>query len=115
MLLIVENDLGFAKFLLDAARAKGFKGLVTSMGAGALTFANQYPLSAITLAADLRSNMAAFSCWAGPPTAGDSGTSKLGLLKIASSVRVDAPERHNTRSAACNACGISAFRYATSR
>ncbi|TFZ08271.1 HAMP domain-containing protein [Ramlibacter humi] len=49
VLLIVENDLGFARFLLDAARAKGFKGLVTSMGAGALTFANQYQLSAITL------------------------------------------------------------------
>ena len=29
MLLIVENDLAFASFLLDAARAKGFKGLVT--------------------------------------------------------------------------------------
>ncbi|HYF43213.1 MAG TPA: response regulator, partial [Ramlibacter sp.] len=49
VLLIVENDLAFARFLLDAARAKGFKGLVTSMGAGALTFANQYQLAAITL------------------------------------------------------------------
>ncbi|HYF17785.1 MAG TPA: response regulator, partial [Ramlibacter sp.] len=49
VLLIVENDLGFARFLLDAARAKGFKGLVTAMGAGALTFANQYQLAAITL------------------------------------------------------------------
>jgi hypothetical protein len=29
VLLIVENDLAFAGFLLDAARAKGFKGLVT--------------------------------------------------------------------------------------
>jgi len=49
VLLIVENDLAFARFLLDAARAKGFKGLVTSIGAGALTFANQFQLSAITL------------------------------------------------------------------
>jgi signal transduction histidine kinase/DNA-binding response OmpR family regulator/HAMP domain-containing protein len=48
-LLIVENDLVFARFLLDAARAKGFKGLVTSMGAGALTLATQYKPSAITL------------------------------------------------------------------
>ena len=32
VLLIVENDLGFARFLLDAAREKGFKGLVTSLG-----------------------------------------------------------------------------------
>ncbi|MGZ5270547.1 MAG: response regulator, partial [Ramlibacter sp.] len=49
VLLIVENDLAFARFVLDAARAKGFKGLVTSMGAGALTFANQYQIAAITL------------------------------------------------------------------
>ena len=49
VLLIVENDLAFARFLLDAARAKGFKGLVTSMGAGALTLANHYKPSAITL------------------------------------------------------------------
>ena len=34
VLLIVENDLAFARFLLDAAREKGFKGLVTSLGAG---------------------------------------------------------------------------------
>jgi HAMP domain-containing protein/signal transduction histidine kinase/DNA-binding response OmpR family regulator len=49
VLLIVENDLAFARFLLDAARAKGFKGLVTSLGAGALTLANQYKPSAVTL------------------------------------------------------------------
>ena len=49
VLLIVENDLAFARFLLDAARAKGFKGIVTAMGASALTFAGQYPLAAITL------------------------------------------------------------------
>ena len=49
VLLIVENDLAFARFLLDAARAKGFKGLVTSLGAGALTLATQYKPSAITL------------------------------------------------------------------
>jgi signal transduction histidine kinase/HAMP domain-containing protein/CheY-like chemotaxis protein len=49
VLLIVENDMAFARFLLDAARAKGFKGLVTSMGAGALTLASQYQVSAITL------------------------------------------------------------------
>jgi CheY-like chemotaxis protein len=49
VLLIVENDLAFARFLLDAARAKGFKGLVTTVGAGALTLANQHKPSAITL------------------------------------------------------------------
>ena len=49
VLLIVENDLAFASFLLDAARGKGFKGLVTSRGAGALTLATQFMPSAITL------------------------------------------------------------------
>ncbi|MEJ7932039.1 response regulator [Ramlibacter sp. AN1015] len=49
VLLIVENDLGFARFLLDAARAKGFKGLVTGLGAGALTLAGQHAPLAITL------------------------------------------------------------------
>jgi HAMP domain-containing protein/signal transduction histidine kinase/DNA-binding response OmpR family regulator len=49
VLLIVENDLGFARFLLDAARAKGFKGLVTSLGATALAMAREYKPDAITL------------------------------------------------------------------
>ncbi|MES1264515.1 MAG: response regulator, partial [Variovorax sp.] len=49
VLLIVENDLAFARFLLDAARSKGFKGLVTTVGAGALTLANQHKPSAVTL------------------------------------------------------------------
>ena len=52
VLLIVENDLAFASFLLDAARAKGFKGLVTSLGAGALTLAAEFKPSAITLDMD---------------------------------------------------------------
>ena len=33
VLLIVENDLAFAKVLLDAARSAGFKGLVSNTGA----------------------------------------------------------------------------------
>jgi CheY-like chemotaxis protein len=49
VLLIVENDMAFARFLLDAARAKGFKGVVTTMGAGALTLASQHKPSAVTL------------------------------------------------------------------
>jgi HAMP domain-containing protein/signal transduction histidine kinase/CheY-like chemotaxis protein len=48
-LLIVENDTGFARFLLDAAREKGFKGLVTSLGAAALALAHDYEPDAITL------------------------------------------------------------------
>ena len=49
VLLIVENDLGFARFLLDAAREKGFKGLVTSLGAAALALTREYKPDAITL------------------------------------------------------------------
>src|SRR5207244_4414489 len=49
VLLIVENDLGFARFLLDAAREQGFKGLVTSLGAAALAMTREYKPQAITL------------------------------------------------------------------
>ncbi|HEY4374566.1 MAG TPA: HAMP domain-containing protein [Burkholderiales bacterium] len=49
VILIVENDAAFARFLLDAARERGFKGIVTSFGAGALTLATQYKPAAITL------------------------------------------------------------------
>jgi HAMP domain-containing protein/signal transduction histidine kinase/DNA-binding response OmpR family regulator len=49
VLLIVENDLAFARFLLDAARNKGFKGLVTSTGTGALTLTRDFAPCAISL------------------------------------------------------------------
>jgi HAMP domain-containing protein/signal transduction histidine kinase/CheY-like chemotaxis protein len=49
VLLIVENDLAFARFLLDAAREKGFKGIVTSLGVSALALASEYKPSAISL------------------------------------------------------------------
>ena len=49
MLLIIENDLAFARFLLDAAREKGCKGLVTSQGAAALALARDYMPDAVTL------------------------------------------------------------------
>jgi CheY-like chemotaxis protein len=49
VLLIVENDLAFARFLLDTAREKGFKGIVTSMGVSALALASEYKPSAVTL------------------------------------------------------------------
>ncbi|MEO8390667.1 response regulator, partial [Polaromonas sp.] len=49
VLLIVENDLAFASFLLETARAKGFKGLVTPLGASALTLAAEFKPSAMTL------------------------------------------------------------------
>jgi HAMP domain-containing protein/signal transduction histidine kinase/CheY-like chemotaxis protein len=49
VLLIVENDLGFARFMLDAAHEKGFKVLVTSLGASALAIAHEYKPDALTL------------------------------------------------------------------
>ena len=49
VLLIVENDQAFSRFLLEAARDMGFKGLVTSMGADALTLTREYKPHAITL------------------------------------------------------------------
>ncbi|HTU21494.1 MAG TPA: response regulator, partial [Gemmataceae bacterium] len=49
VLLIVENDRGFARLLLEAAREKGFKGLATPLGAAALTMAREYEPHALTL------------------------------------------------------------------
>ncbi len=49
LLLIVENDLSFARLLLESAREKGFKGLVTSLGAAALAMTRDYKPNAITL------------------------------------------------------------------
>jgi len=45
----VENDSGFARFLLDTAREKGCKGLVTSLGASALSLAREYKPEAVLL------------------------------------------------------------------
>jgi HAMP domain-containing protein/signal transduction histidine kinase/DNA-binding response OmpR family regulator len=49
VLLIVENDLPFARVMLDAARDQGFKGLVTSLGASALAMTREFKPAAITL------------------------------------------------------------------
>ena len=49
VLLIVENDLGFARFLLETARERGFKGIVTSLGVPALELADKFKPAAITL------------------------------------------------------------------
>ncbi|WP_353506604.1 HAMP domain-containing protein [Variovorax flavidus] len=47
--LIIENDLAFAKVLMQAARASGFKALVSPSGAAALALARDYRPSLITL------------------------------------------------------------------
>jgi CheY-like chemotaxis protein len=49
VMLIVDNDEGFSRILLDLAREKGFKGLVTSSGAAAPALAREYKPDAITL------------------------------------------------------------------
>ena len=48
-ILIVENDLGFARFVLDKVRQKGCKGMVTSYGAVALALTCDYKPSIILL------------------------------------------------------------------
>jgi len=47
--LIVEDDRAYARMLLEAARAKGFKVLVAHDGAEALSLARKYDLAAVTL------------------------------------------------------------------
>jgi CheY-like chemotaxis protein len=47
--LIVENDLAFARVLLDAAREQGLKGIVTSQGTVALSLVHEYMPDAIIL------------------------------------------------------------------
>jgi signal transduction histidine kinase/CheY-like chemotaxis protein/HAMP domain-containing protein len=49
LLLVVENDLGFARLMMEAAREQGFKCLVTSLGAAALAMARDYQPHAVTL------------------------------------------------------------------
>ncbi|MDQ3330275.1 MAG: response regulator, partial [Planctomycetota bacterium] len=49
VLLVVENDLGFAGMILDRARRRGVKGLVTSLGGAALTMAREYKPDFVTL------------------------------------------------------------------
>jgi CheY-like chemotaxis protein/signal transduction histidine kinase/HAMP domain-containing protein len=48
-ILIVEDDQNFAKLLLNSAREKNFKGIVTSTGDAVLTLARDYLPSAILL------------------------------------------------------------------
>ncbi|HEX5057797.1 MAG TPA: response regulator, partial [Kofleriaceae bacterium] len=48
-MLIVENDLAFAKVLLDAARRRGFKGLVSATAAAAISLIKEYMPTIVSL------------------------------------------------------------------
>ena len=49
VLLIVDNDLNFARLLVDVAHDQGFKAVATSLGAAALALTKEYNPAAITL------------------------------------------------------------------
>jgi len=49
VLLVIENDLSFARMIADASHDHGFKAVVTSFGAAALSLTEEYQPSAITL------------------------------------------------------------------
>jgi len=49
VLLIIEDDINFARVLLGAARETGFKGIVCQRGADAMTLATDYNPTAISL------------------------------------------------------------------
>jgi CheY-like chemotaxis protein len=53
VVLVVENDVSFAKVLLEMAREKGFKGLVALDGRTGVDLAHQYQPDAITLDIDM--------------------------------------------------------------
>ena len=53
VVLVVENDVNFAKVLLDMARDKGFRGLVALDGRAGLQLAHAYEPDAITLDIDM--------------------------------------------------------------
>ena len=49
VVLIVENESMFARYLLDAVRERGMKGITTSLGVTALALAAEYKPAAVTL------------------------------------------------------------------
>jgi len=49
VMLIVDNDLHFARILLEEAHSKGFKGLVSTQGMAAISLAREFMPDAISL------------------------------------------------------------------
>ncbi len=53
VVLIIENDLSFARVLLDMAREKGFMGIIALDGETGISLAHEYKPDAITLDIDM--------------------------------------------------------------
>jgi signal transduction histidine kinase/DNA-binding response OmpR family regulator/HAMP domain-containing protein len=49
VVLLIDNDENFARFLLDVAHEHGFKGLIATTGAEGIALAHQFKVDAITL------------------------------------------------------------------
>jgi CheY-like chemotaxis protein len=49
VLLIIDNDESFARFLLEMARENGFKGIVATQGAEGIALARRHRIDAVTL------------------------------------------------------------------
>ena len=48
-ILIVENDLAFAKLLLESARRQGFKGLLSACAAAGISLIKEYMPTIVSL------------------------------------------------------------------
>jgi len=49
VVVVIENDENFSRFLVDVAHEHGFKGLIASTGAEGIALAHQFKVDAITL------------------------------------------------------------------
>ncbi len=62
VLLLVDNDTGFTRFLLDLAHRAGFKGLIAASGSEALSLAGAHSVKAVLLDIRLPTSMDGRCC-----------------------------------------------------